>query len=49
MEKVSKVESLREIIEEMGEDNETSENPAQDCSETMNYSRAFGLTLCAHK
>ena len=36
MEKVSKVESLREIIEEMGEDDETSENPTQDCSETMN-------------
>ena len=36
MEKVNKVESLREIIEEMGEDDETSENSTQDCSETMN-------------
>jgi hypothetical protein len=36
MDKVSKVESLQEIIEEMGEDDETSENPIQDCPETMN-------------
>jgi hypothetical protein len=36
MEKVSKVESLREIIEEMGEDDETSENSTRDFSETMN-------------
>jgi hypothetical protein len=36
MAKVAKLESLQEIIGEMTEDNETSENPTQDCSETVN-------------
>jgi hypothetical protein len=36
MERVTKVESLQEIIEEMGEDDKTSENSTQDCTETMN-------------
>jgi len=36
MDKVSKVESLQEIIEEMSETDGTSENPTQDSSETMN-------------
>ena len=35
MDKVSKVETLQEVIDEMTED-ETSENPTQDSSETMN-------------
>ena len=36
MEKVAKLESLQEIIGEMTEDDETSENPTQDSPETMN-------------
>ena len=36
MDKVSKVETLQEVIDEMTEDDETSENPTQDSSETMN-------------
>jgi hypothetical protein len=36
MEKVSKMESLQEIIGEMAEDDGTGENSTQDCSETMN-------------
>jgi hypothetical protein len=36
MERIAKLESLQEIIEEMSEADGTSENPTQDCSETMN-------------
>jgi hypothetical protein len=36
MEKVARLESLQEIIGEMTEDDETSENPTQDSPETMN-------------
>lgn len=36
MERVAKLESLQEIIGEMTEDDETSENPTQDSPETMN-------------
>ena len=36
MEKVAKLESLQEIIGEMTEDDETSENPTQASPETMN-------------
>lgn len=35
MEKVAKLESLQEIVAEMTEDNETSENSTHDCSEAM--------------
>ena len=36
MERVAKLESLQEIIEEMTDAAGTSENSIQDCSETMN-------------